>query len=114
MLTGGVNKGLAGLFLELSATAERADLLDEFLDACGDQYPGILAVAQRILPSYTRHAARRRDELTELARSMTDWGVEPGAVCGAARTVGKIGTDAHENGASLPELLRQFSTDLTR
>jgi 3-hydroxyisobutyrate dehydrogenase-like beta-hydroxyacid dehydrogenase len=114
MLTGGVNKGLAGLFLELSATAQRAGLLNEFLDACSDKYPAILSIAQRILPSYTRHADRRCDELKELARSMADWGIEPGAVDGAARTVGKIGTDRNETGAALPELLRRLSADLTR
>jgi 3-hydroxyisobutyrate dehydrogenase-like beta-hydroxyacid dehydrogenase len=112
MLTGGLNKGLAGLTLELSAIAERAGLLEEFLGMCRDQYPGILAVAERVLPSYRRHAPRRSDELKELASFMTSRGIVPDVVEGASRTIRKVRCGSEPASTSLAVLLRDLTTGM--
>lgn len=59
-------KGLAGLFLEVGVLAERADMLESFLGSCGIFYPDILAAAERMLPTYPRHAARRVGEMHDI------------------------------------------------
>ena len=59
-------KGLAGLFLEVGVLAERADMLESFLGSCRLFYPDILTAAERMLPTYPRHAARRVGEMGDI------------------------------------------------
>ncbi len=59
-------KGLAGLFLEVGVLAERAEMLESFLGSCRLFYPDILAAAERMLPTYPRHAARRLGEMRDI------------------------------------------------
>lgn len=59
-------KGLAGLFLEVGVLAERADMLESFLKSCRLFYPDILTAAERMLPTYPRHAARRVGEMHDI------------------------------------------------
>jgi 3-hydroxyisobutyrate dehydrogenase-like beta-hydroxyacid dehydrogenase len=61
-----VAKGLACLFLEVGTLAERADMLESFLDSCHLFYPSILTAVERMLPTYPRHAARRVDEMRDV------------------------------------------------
>jgi 3-hydroxyisobutyrate dehydrogenase-like beta-hydroxyacid dehydrogenase len=61
-----VAKGLANLFLEVGVLAERAGMLDSFLQSCHLFYPDILTAAERMLPTYPRHAARRVGEMRDI------------------------------------------------
>ena len=54
------------MFLEVGVLAERADLLEPFLDNCYHFYPGIMTVIERILPTLPRHAARRVSEISDI------------------------------------------------
>jgi hypothetical protein len=80
----GLNKGLTALFLELACLAGQANLADPLLAAWRDFYPETIAVLERVLPSYPRHARRRVQELAELERWLRELGHDPGLI-GAAR-----------------------------
>jgi 3-hydroxyisobutyrate dehydrogenase-like beta-hydroxyacid dehydrogenase len=66
LLMSSIAKGLAALFLEVGALAERADMLESFLASCHHFYPSIMTVVERILPTYPRHAARRVGEMRDI------------------------------------------------
>jgi 3-hydroxyisobutyrate dehydrogenase-like beta-hydroxyacid dehydrogenase len=66
LLMSAISKGLVALFLEVGALAERADILESFLDSCQQFYPDFMTVIERILPSYPRHAARRAGDIREI------------------------------------------------
>ena len=63
----GFNKGLVALFLDVMGAGAVAGRPDELLRCLRDFYPGTVETLERLLPSYPRHAARRADELDELA-----------------------------------------------
>jgi 3-hydroxyisobutyrate dehydrogenase-like beta-hydroxyacid dehydrogenase len=66
LLMSAIAKGLAGLFLEVGSLAERADMLESFLQSCQHFYPPVMAVIERILPTYPRHALRRVNEMRDI------------------------------------------------
>ena len=82
----GFNKGLVALFLEVMEAAGAAGDRGELLACLRAFYPGTIETLERLLPSYPRHAARRADELDELARWLTSEGREGGGAA-AARDV---------------------------
>ena len=82
----GFNKGLVALFLEVMEAAGAAGDRDELLACLRAFYPGTIETLERLLPSYPRHAARRADELDELARWLTSEGHDGGCAA-AARDV---------------------------
>jgi hypothetical protein len=45
-------KGPSALFLEISALAERAGMLDEFLQSCDQFYPALMKIVERNLTTY--------------------------------------------------------------
>lgn len=73
----GFNKGLVALFLEVMAAAEATGKPDELLASLRTFYPGTIDTLERLLPSYPKHAARRADELEELARWLAEEGGDP-------------------------------------
>lgn len=77
MLLSGVSKGVCALFLELAMTARRNGMLDDFLTATATIYPEISALADRMLPTYARHARRRATEMNELESTARAAGIEP-------------------------------------
>ena len=66
LLMSAVSKGLVALFLEVGMLAERADMLESFLQSCHHSYPSLMTVIERILPTYRRHAARRAGDIREI------------------------------------------------
>lgn len=70
----GFNKGLVALFLEVTAAAERLGQRDELVGRLREFYPGTVETVERLLPSYPRHAARRVQEMDELAGWMLELG----------------------------------------
>jgi 3-hydroxyisobutyrate dehydrogenase-like beta-hydroxyacid dehydrogenase len=82
MLLGGLSKGISALFLELACLAERRDLLPEMLEICNAVYPGVSVVAERMLPTYARHAERRAAEMRELEQTARFSELEPAVIRG--------------------------------
>jgi glycosyltransferase involved in cell wall biosynthesis/3-hydroxyisobutyrate dehydrogenase-like beta-hydroxyacid dehydrogenase len=90
MLMSGVSKGLVALFVEMALTAEAAGLLDEFLENCGSFYPGVSDPVARMLPTYPRHAARRAQEMREVAAMAGERGLRAGIVAEAGRLIANL------------------------
>jgi 3-hydroxyisobutyrate dehydrogenase-like beta-hydroxyacid dehydrogenase len=82
----GFNKGLVALFLEVMGAAEATGKPEELLACLRAFYPGTIETLERLLPSYPKHAARRADELDELAQWLASEGHDP-ACAEAARDV---------------------------
>jgi 3-hydroxyisobutyrate dehydrogenase-like beta-hydroxyacid dehydrogenase len=68
----GFNKGLVALFLGLMEAGAAAGDREKLLACLRAFYPGTVETLERLVPSYPRHAARRADELDELAQWLTD------------------------------------------
>lgn len=85
MLLGGLSKGVCALFTELAILASRLGMLDEMLEAARLTYCGVSAVAERMLPTYERHAVRRLFEMAELESTIRAAGVTSPAVDGVVR-----------------------------
>jgi 3-hydroxyisobutyrate dehydrogenase-like beta-hydroxyacid dehydrogenase len=77
MLLGGLSKGLCALFLELALMAQRRAMLPQMLEACATIYPGVTAVIDRMLPTYSIHAQRRATEMRELEQTSRYTDMEP-------------------------------------
>jgi 3-hydroxyisobutyrate dehydrogenase-like beta-hydroxyacid dehydrogenase len=80
MLLSGVSKGVCALVAELAMVAERRQMLPEMIEAMREIYPGIWALAERMLPTYPKHAGRRAGEMQELEETCQAVGLEPGVV----------------------------------
>jgi 3-hydroxyisobutyrate dehydrogenase-like beta-hydroxyacid dehydrogenase len=85
MLLGGLSKGVCALFAELAALADEQGMLDAMLEATGRTYPGVTALAERMLPTYAQHAARRATEMTELEATARAAGLTPRAIEGVVK-----------------------------
>jgi 3-hydroxyisobutyrate dehydrogenase-like beta-hydroxyacid dehydrogenase len=85
MLLGGLSKGVCALFAELAALAHGQGMLDEMLEATTRTYSGIAALAERMLPTYAQHAARRATEMSELEATARNAGLTPRAIEGIVR-----------------------------
>jgi len=83
----GFNKGLVALFLGVTEAGVAAGETDELLACLREFYPGTLETLERLLPSYPRHAARRADELDELARFLSGEGRDPAWAAAAGEIV---------------------------
>ena len=77
MLLSGVSKGACALLLEVYLLAERRGMLDEAVEAMAGIYPGLAALAERMLPTYARHAVRRAQEMREVEATARSSGLEP-------------------------------------
>jgi 3-hydroxyisobutyrate dehydrogenase-like beta-hydroxyacid dehydrogenase len=77
MLLGGLSKGMCALFLELALMAQRREMLPQMLEACATIYPGVTAVIDRMLPTYSMHAGRRATEMRELEQTSRNTDMEP-------------------------------------
>jgi 3-hydroxyisobutyrate dehydrogenase-like beta-hydroxyacid dehydrogenase len=91
MMISGMAKGVVALFVEMALAARQAGLLDDLLTCYHDAYPGIMALVERMLPTYPQHAARRGDELKEVAQTMLALGAQPRMVQGAQRITMEMG-----------------------
>ena len=109
----GFNKGLVALFLAVMDAGTAAGERDELLACLRAFYPGTVETLERLLPSYPRHAARRADEMDELARWLSSAGRDP-ACAEAARDVlrraAAVGLDG-ERRWTFAEALAAFATE---
>jgi 3-hydroxyisobutyrate dehydrogenase-like beta-hydroxyacid dehydrogenase len=77
MLLAGLSKGVCALFLELAMTAQRQRMLEPMMRATTQIYPQLMALVERMLPTYAQHAARRETEMLELEATVRSNGIEP-------------------------------------
>ena len=77
MSLSGVSKGVCALFVEIALAAQSRGMLPEFLDACSRIYPGVMAIVERMLPTYAEHGSRRVEEMSEVVRTVRSASVEP-------------------------------------
>lgn len=85
MLMGGLSKGIATLVMELGVGADRAGILDRFLQGLARYYPDVMSAMDSVLPTYPQHAGRRACELQEVMACLADCGVESQVVSGGSR-----------------------------
>ena len=86
-LMSAISKSLPGMFLEVGALAERADMLGPFLESCQQFYPSLMTVIERTLPTYPRHAARRAAEVGEIEQLGRAYQLRPGMIHEAGRWI---------------------------
>jgi hypothetical protein len=60
LLMSGILKGLSVLFLEISALAERASMLDEFRQSCDQFYPALMKILESNLTTYPSPCSPQR------------------------------------------------------
>jgi 3-hydroxyisobutyrate dehydrogenase-like beta-hydroxyacid dehydrogenase len=77
MMISGLAKGVVALFVEMSVTAQRAGLLAELLTCYREAYPEIMALVDRMLPTYPRHASRRAEEARQVEQTIRALGMRP-------------------------------------
>ncbi len=70
MLLGGFTKSLGASFLVLALLSRSSSIAGEFLAAFRMQYPEIMPVLERLLPTYPQHSGRRAEEMIELADTL--------------------------------------------
>ncbi len=116
MLLAGMSKGVCALFAELGLLAERQGMLDEFIAANTEIYPGIAALVDRMLPTYAQHAGRRATEMSELEQTVRGSGLEP-CLIAAIRALHEKMTNVSFDmsvgvgGGSVASLIRQLSSN---
>ena len=94
MLLGGLAKGVAALYLEVAVSAAAFGLLDEVNEAARTQWPGVLELAERMLPTFPRHSGRRVDELRAVERTIEGHGLCPEVIPGARRLLARVDAQA--------------------
>lgn len=113
MLLSGLSKGVCALVTELALLAEGRQMLPDMAEAMAEIYPGIWAVVERMLPTYSKHSARRADEMRELERTAQAAGLEP-CVIGAVARLHEMIADASlealpPQGSTVAALVRQLA-----
>ena len=97
MFLGGMVKGIAALFVELSVASRNLGLHGDFLAHLTDAYPGIMTLINRTLATYPRHSTRRVEEIQELEATLRSLGVKPRVSTAARRTIDRLAeSDLHE------------------
>ena len=108
MLLSGLSKGVCALFAETALIAHRRGMLDEMIQAYALIYPGIMALIERMFPTYSQHAARRAAEMCELEATARASGVEPCTISGARELHEQLASICVGCGASDVKTLIEF------
>ncbi|MBI3302743.1 MAG: NAD(P)-dependent oxidoreductase [Deltaproteobacteria bacterium] len=91
MTFAGLNKGLAALFWELTVAAHEFGFLDELLHRYTTLLPGVMQALEWLVPTYPMHAARRADEMGELAETLEHFGFSSAMARGTQHTLAAVG-----------------------
>jgi 3-hydroxyisobutyrate dehydrogenase-like beta-hydroxyacid dehydrogenase len=91
MVFAGLNKGLAALLYELTSAAQDFGFLDELLHRYKVLLPGVMEALEWLVPTYPMHAARRADEMEELAEMLGHYGFSSIMARGTQQTLGAVG-----------------------
>jgi 3-hydroxyisobutyrate dehydrogenase-like beta-hydroxyacid dehydrogenase len=82
----GFNKTIAAAWFETALAANAYGIFDVLFDEIARRSPGAWSQASRSFGTYSRHVARRGDEMGELAAMLKSRGVPNGVASGAAST----------------------------
>ncbi len=91
MAFSGLNKGLVALLYELTVAAQEFGFLDELLQRYTALLPGVMQALEWLVPSYPVHAARRADEMEELAGTLEHFGFSSVMARGTQQTLAAVG-----------------------
>ena len=91
MAFSGLNKGLAALLYELTAAGAEFGFLDELLQRYKALLPGVMDALEWLVPTYPMHAARRADEMAELADTLEHYGFSSVMARGIQDTLAAVG-----------------------
>lgn len=91
MAFSGLNKGLAALLYELTAAGAEFGFLDELLHRYKALLPGVMDALEWLVPTYPMHAARRADEMAELAETLEHYGFSSVMARGTQDTLAAVG-----------------------
>jgi len=91
MTFSGLNKGLAALLYELTAAGAEFGFLDELLHRYKVLLPGVMEALEWLVPTYPMHAARRADEMAELAETLDHFGFSSVMARGTQDTLTAVG-----------------------
>ncbi|MDE0030978.1 MAG: DUF1932 domain-containing protein [Deltaproteobacteria bacterium] len=111
----GFTKGLAGLFTELLTGAHKMGLLEQILERYEESFPGLPGKASGSITSLRLHAARRSEEMAELADTFRHAGLEPVVTPAIERLLKAVAAAESGHGpkhrdelGSLPETVEGF------
>lgn len=91
MVFSGLNKGLVALLYELTVAAHDFGVLDELLHRYTALLPGVMQALEWLVPTYPMHAARRADEMGELAETLEHFGFSSVMARGTQQTLAAVG-----------------------
>ena len=91
MVFSGLNKGLVALLWELTVAAQEFGCLDELLHRYAALLPGVMQALEWLVPTYPVHAARRADEMGELAATLEHFGFSSVMARGTQQTLAAVG-----------------------
>jgi 3-hydroxyisobutyrate dehydrogenase-like beta-hydroxyacid dehydrogenase len=91
MVFSGLNKGLVALLYELTVAAQEFGFLDELLHRYTALLPGVMQALEWLVPTYPVHAARRADEMGELAETLEHFHFSSAMARGTQQTLAAVG-----------------------
>ena len=91
MLFSGLNKGLVAVLSELTVAAQEYDFLDPLLACYTELFPGVMQSLEWLVPTYPFHAARRAEEMRELAETLEHLRSSAVMARGTQQTLAEIG-----------------------
>lgn len=91
MLFSGLNKGLVAVLSELTVAAQEYGFLDDLLESYTSLFPGVMQALEWLLPTYPFHAARRAEEMRELAETLEHLRVSSEMARGTQATLAEVG-----------------------
>lgn len=119
MTFSGLNKGLAALLYELTAAGAEFGFLDELLLRYKALLPGVMDALEWLVPTYPMHAARRADEMAELAETLEHYEFSSVMARGTQDTLAAVGRlrlaerfpDRGEHGWTMREVLDTLANE---
>jgi 3-hydroxyisobutyrate dehydrogenase-like beta-hydroxyacid dehydrogenase len=91
MVFSGLNKGLVALLYELTVAGHEFGFLPLLLEQYKALLPGVMEALEWLVPSYPMHAARRGDEMAELAETLEYFGFSSVMARGTQKTLSAVG-----------------------
>jgi len=91
MAFSGLNKGLVALLYELATAADEFGFLEELLRRYAALLPGVMEALEWLVPTYPVHAARRANEMGELAEMLEHFGFSSALARGTQHTLAAVG-----------------------
>jgi 3-hydroxyisobutyrate dehydrogenase-like beta-hydroxyacid dehydrogenase len=119
MAFSGLNKGLAALLYELTVAAHEFGFLDELLHRYTALLPGVMQALEWLVPTYPMHAARRAEEMRELAETLEHFGFSSVMARGTQQTLAAVGRlrlaerfpDRGEHGWTMREVIDTLANE---